>query len=95
MLKILTTVFLILIHLKFCIPNQKLSIIFDKIIDNRLPITVRFAYLCFCISSYNGEFEFFSFDVFSKNAAEQAFTEKFTTKSSVNHLPVCKQFYKI
>jgi hypothetical protein len=33
--------------------------------------TDKFAYLVFCISSYNGEFEFFSFDVFSKNAAEQ------------------------
>jgi hypothetical protein len=27
-------------------------------------ITDRFAYLVFCISSYNGNYEFFSFDVF-------------------------------
>jgi hypothetical protein len=33
--------------------------------------TDKFAYLDFCISNYNGEFEFFSFDMFFKNAAEQ------------------------
>jgi hypothetical protein len=42
------------------VKNNRL--IFGKIID---------LYLVFCISSYNGELEFSSFDVFFKNAAEQ------------------------